>query len=130
MTMVRMVSSGPVGVMMNQNSMFTMLTIHTACSKSAMVDSPSRATHPVQVQPIAEHELPEPDVLLLPAPEGARKREAEGRGEEERRPNPINAYPVILRARDAALGRIGYRYNWCTKMRNYGRNGTRTGAPL
>ena len=63
-TMVRMGSSGPVGLMINQNSMFTMLTSQTACntpysSTSVVAEKSYLTTYHVKVKAITEHELPE-----------------------------------------------------------------------
>lgn len=59
-TMVRTVSLVSVGLMMNQNSKFVMLTIQIACMGNHVTRSRERMkkAYTVKVQAIAKHQLP------------------------------------------------------------------------
>lgn len=71
-TMVRMGSSGPVGVMMNQKNMFTMFTSHIACDTSVRgMAAGLSITYAVQVEAIAKHEFPKTYGLHLVRSVGA-----------------------------------------------------------
>ena len=65
--MVRIGSSGPVGLMMNQNSMLTMLTSQTALGAevSHLGEEDNQTIHHVEIETVTKHELPEVAGLRL-----------------------------------------------------------------
>jgi hypothetical protein len=114
--MVRIVSPGSVGVIMNQKSILIMLTIQTAWCQQLLVAPDMRTrsekTDPVQVKAIAKHELPETDGLLGVGFERASKGKAKGGREEQSGSYPVDAHETVPRASDAALRRVRDGNHW------------------
>jgi hypothetical protein len=80
-TIVLTASSLPVGLIMNQNKTFVMLTIQMACGavgvSEVRLGERGEGTNPVEVEAIAEHQLPKAHRLDFKRLDRTKKRETE-----------------------------------------------------